>query len=46
MGLAGIWTWLGEDIDKLKALREMTKDEEQLKVLDEVIASLESKKGE
>ena len=46
MGLAGWVAWLGEDIDKLKALREMTKDEEQLKILDEVIESLESKKGE
>lgn len=46
MGLAGIWTWMCKEVDKLKTLRSMTTDAEQLKILDEVIANLESKKGE
>ena len=43
MGLAGWMYWLGEHIDKLKAVRELTKDAEQLKLLDEMIAEAESK---
>lgn len=46
MGLASWITWLGEDIDKLKVVLSMTKDEEQKKLLEEVIADLESKKDE
>ena len=42
MGFFGA-LWLKEEVAKLKALREITKDEEQLKVLDEVIADLEKK---
>lgn len=46
MGLGSWITWLGEDIDKLKMVLSMTKDEEQKKILEEVIADLESKKDE
>ena len=46
MGLASWMIWLGEDIDKLKLVLSMTKDEEQKKLLEEVIADLESKKDE
>ena len=46
MGLMSWITWLGEDIDKLKLVLSMTKDEEQKKLLEEVIADLESKKDE
>ena len=47
MGQISSWIhWLGEDIDKLKLVLSMTKDEEQKKILEEVIADLESKKDE
>ena len=46
MGLGSWLLWLGEDIDKLKLVLSMTKDEEQKKLLEEVIADLESKKDE
>lgn len=46
MGLTSWMIWLGEDIDKLKLVLSMTKDEEQKKLLEEVIADLESKKDE
>ncbi len=46
MGLGSWLLWLGEDIDKLKVVLSMTKDEEQKKLLEEVIADLESKKDE
>lgn len=48
MGLAGWFHWLSEDVDKLKVVRSMTKDAEQLKILDEVIADIEknTEKGE
>ena len=42
MGWFGLM-WLKDEIAKLKALREITKDEAQLKALDEVIADLEKK---
>ena len=42
MGWFGLM-WLKEEVAKLKALRGITKDEEQLKMLDEVIANLEKK---
>lgn len=35
--------WLKDEIEKLKTLRSITKDAEQIKVLDEVIANLEKK---
>lgn len=43
MGLSGWWSWLSEEVDKLKAVKAVTKDPEQVKALEEVIASLESK---
>lgn len=43
MGNWGWFHWLGEEIDKLKALREITKDEAQLKIIDELIAENEKK---
>lgn len=46
MGLIGLFHWLGEDIDKLKTLRAMTKDQEQLKIIDEIIADLEKNNKE
>ena len=46
MGLVGWWTWLGESVDKLKLVLSMTKDEEQKKLLEEIIADLESKANE
>lgn len=42
MGILGLF-WLKEEVAKLKALREITKDEEQIKILDDVIAKLEKK---
>lgn len=44
MGLAGWLGWMGEHLDKLKVLRSMTKDEKELKIIDEMIAELEAKK--
>ena len=44
MGDWGWFSWLSEDVDKLKLVRSMTKDAEQIKILDEVIAHIESKK--
>lgn len=43
MGEWGWFSWLGHDVDKLKMVRSMTKDAEQIKILDEVIADIESK---
>ena len=43
MGLAGWFSWMGEHLDKLKVLRSMTKDEKELKIIDEMIAELEAK---
>lgn len=42
MGIFG-WVWLKDEVEKLKTLRSITKDAEQVKVLDEVIANLEKK---
>ena len=44
MGSYGWFHWLSEELDKLKLVRSMTKDAEQIKILDEVIADIESKK--
>lgn len=46
MGLTSWFTWLGEDIDKLKLVLSMTKDDEQKRLLEEVISNLEAKKNE
>lgn len=46
MGMSGWWSWLHEDIENLKLLRAMTKDEEQQKILNKVIARLENKTKE
>ena len=48
MGASGWFHWLGEDVEKLKVVRSMTKDAEQIKILDEVIADIEknTEKGE
>lgn len=46
MGLTSWFTWLNDDIDKLKLVLSMTKDEEQKKLLETVIADLESKANE
>jgi hypothetical protein len=43
MGEWGWFHWLSQDVDKLKVIRSMTKDAEQLILLDEVIAHIESK---
>lgn len=48
MGAWGIFHWLSEDVDKLKVVRSMTKDAEQIKMLDEIISDIEknAEKGE
>ncbi len=46
MGASGWFHWLGEHIEQLKTVRELTKDAEQLKILDKMIADAESKMGE
>lgn len=48
MGNWGWFSWLSEDVDKLKVVRSATKDAEQIKILDEVIADIEknTEKGE
>lgn len=46
MGSWGWFPWLSQDVDKLKTVRSMTKDAEQLILLDEVIADIESKMTE
>ena len=46
MGDWGWFHWLSQDVDKLKVIRSMTKDAEQLVLLDEVIAHIESKMEE
>ena len=45
MGDWGWFPWLSQDVDKLKLVRSATKDAEQIKILDEVIADIESKMG-
>lgn len=46
MGLIGLFSWLGEDLDKLKVLKSITKDSEQLAIIDEIINDIESKSNE
>lgn len=46
MGLMSWIPWLSEEVDKLKLVLSMTKDEEQKKLLEEIIADLESKANE
>ena len=46
MGLMSWFTWLGEEIDKLETVLSMTKDEEQRKILEEVISEMKSKAEE
>lgn len=46
MGEWGWFSWLSKDVDKLKVVRSMTTDEEQIKLLDEIIADLEAKSKE
>ena len=43
MGIGGWMAWLHEDIEDLKLLRSMTSNEEELKVIDEMIAKKEAK---
>ena len=43
MGEWGWFPWLSQNVDKLKMVRSMTKDVKQIKLLDEVIADIESK---
>ena len=46
MGLTSWFTWLNDDIDKLKLVLSMTKNEEEKALLESVIADLESKANE
>ena len=46
MGSWGWFPWLSQAVDKLKTVRAITKDAEQIKILDEVIAGIESKMKE
>lgn len=46
MGTWGWFHWLSEQADKIKTVRDMTTDAEQLKILDELIEEFESKKEE
>ena len=43
MGLAGLWHWLSEEIDKYKLLRDMTNDKNKKDAYDEIIKDLEQK---
>ena len=43
MGLASWLIWLKEDIEDLKLVLSMTKDEEQRKILEKVISRMEEK---
>lgn len=46
MGLMSWLAWLGEEIDKLETVLSMTKDEEQRKILEEVISEMKLKAEE
>lgn len=43
MGLGSWLAWLGEEIENLEALKAITKDEEQLKIINKMIESAKSK---
>lgn len=43
MGFLGWTGWLRDNIEELKALKAITKDAEQLSILDRMIANAESK---
>lgn len=43
MGLMSWLAWLGEEVEKLEELKAITKDKEQLKIIDEMIESAKSK---
>lgn len=43
MGLTSWLIWLKEDIEDLKLVLSMTKDEEQRKILEKVISRMEEK---
>jgi hypothetical protein len=45
MGLSGWWSWLSELVEKYKLQLEITKDPEQKKILENIIADLESKEN-
>lgn len=45
MGMFG-WYWLKDDVESLKAIRDLTKDEAQKAELDRVIENLENKMKE
>lgn len=45
MGWFG-WGWLKDDIESLKAVRDLTKDEAQKAELDRIIKNLENKMKE
>lgn len=46
MGKWGLFSWLGDFSDKLKAIRDMSKDEQEIAKIDELLAEIEQKKGE
>lgn len=46
MGLTSWLIWLGDKVDKLETVLSMTKDEEQRKLLEEVISEMKSKAKE
>lgn len=43
MGAWGWFSWLGETKSKLEAIKEMSKDEDVIKAVDELIAEIEKK---
>lgn len=43
MGEWGWFSWLSQNVDKLKVVRSMTTDQEQIKLLNEIIQDLENK---
>lgn len=46
MGLFGLGFWLSDQIAKLNALKDMTKDEAVKAEIDKMIAELKAKKAE
>jgi hypothetical protein len=41
MGLIGLFHWMKEEVDTLKAIRATLKDEKQIEVIDKLIAKAE-----